>query len=1131
MILLFSLLWELPPLRVDTVKNYVLYRFEGCGYPGRPGVPVLPFQDLHLKPGGKVERIKWEVLEEEYLPGIPPPCVSPDGSTVPYGNYSPPPCSVLGNSHGYLDLRIFPFVLEDGKIKVRKKIKIDFEVRKERIRIKGKRKGGEWIKIGVLEKGVYRLDYEDIEKAGYNPEEVNPKSIRIFSGGARAINMSEVLYDTIFDFLPYTIPYYFHGDTDKIWEEGEYLYFYAEDLEGWGKNEITSSISLYKNPYADTNFYWLTWGHDDIEYPRIYSKPSNPRDFLFPDTVHFEQDSTCPSFSGLRFIWDNIMASPVAVFERKFKLVSPEPEGEIFISLHLETGSQYVLSFYLNDEKLGEDTVSSLSETVPLQFLLPCTNLREENTLRVELHNEGKILYFDYFEVYYTKHGKIEKEGFFRASAGGDVKIEGNGSLVFDVTDPFHALELSGVEYEHGVCFKMKEGRKYYVADGFKEPVGVRGGDPYSLFSGGADWVAITHPSLLNAVYELASWREEHLDTFSSPIVRVVTTEEIYNNFSGGIKDPSAIKRFVIWSQYNWNPSPSFYFLVGSGSFDYRNIFGSSPPSDLVPVHETGTLISENDLLSGNPCWDGWFTDLSGDSRADIPIGRLTASTPSEVMEWIEKLINYELSMGPWRFTAVILADDESEPPSSNTYMSEQISFALPEWMYRIKIYGEMYTWEGPEMNVARENIKRTLSRGCAWVSYMGHGNIEQLAHERLFLRADIGDLTNGAKCPFFYFGTCNAGYFDRPDERSLGDYSVLYPYGGAIASLAPTRATYASQNYSLGLRLAQLFSSKHTFGELCMEALRTSSGSYTYTLFGDPATPIHFHEISSIPAGSTHSGVLRLYGDGDIIVTSLPYDTSLGYIPVVLDGHPLFKGSMKDSISIHLPYGFKDSALVVYWYKGKSEIPVDTQNWYEDGTPPSLKIIYKGKELEDSAYIAPQGEIALVVEDESGVDLRNEKNISLSVGEETHFLAFDFRYEEGSSQKGWVSVPYTAPPGEKLTLWASAKDPAGNVGVIKRTVYVMEEEEFFEVLPYPNPSHGEITFYIRGNVDGMARFSIYTVAGRKIVDAIVSVNNGKGEFHWNGKDKLGRDVANGLYIWRCKAGHHVKFGRVVITR
>ena len=58
--------------------------------------------------------------------------------------------------------------------------------------------------------------------------------------------------------------------------------------------------------------------------------------------------------------------------------------------------------------------------------------------------------------------------------------------------------------------------------------------------------------------------------------VEVVKIQDIYDEFSYGLKDARAIKDFLGYAYNNWNSNghPTYVLLVGDASLDYRDDCG-----------------------------------------------------------------------------------------------------------------------------------------------------------------------------------------------------------------------------------------------------------------------------------------------------------------------------------------------------------------------------------------------------------------------------------------------------------------------------------------------------------------------------------------------------------------------------
>lgn len=136
--------------------------------------------------------------------------------------------------------------------------------------------------------------------------------------------------------------------------------------------------------------------------------------------------------------------------------------------------------------------------------------------------------------------------------------------------------------------------------------------------------IIITHPEFRAYAEKLA---EIHLNN-DGLISLIVTPEQIYNEFSGGIPDIAAIRNFVRMKYLKQNTvaHPLKYLLLfGDGSYENR-----TPPADnpnFIPTYQSE---NSNVMVSSFTSDDfyGLLEDGEGeaDGTEDIGIGRIPVS-------------------------------------------------------------------------------------------------------------------------------------------------------------------------------------------------------------------------------------------------------------------------------------------------------------------------------------------------------------------------------------------------------------------------------------------------------------------------------------------------------------------------
>ena len=173
------------------------------------------------------------------------------------------------------------------------------------------------------------------------------------------------------------------------------------------------------------------------------------------------------------------------------------------------------------------------------------------------------------------------------------------------------------------------------------------------------DMIIVVHSKFLTEAQRLA----DHRKKVSGYKIIVATTDQVYNEFSGGRVDPAAI-RDMARILLGRNPKYRYLLLFGDGSYDYKGLVKDIPAENFVPVYETDESL---DPIDGFPSDDFYGllgpeegVDLKG--ALDIYVGRLPAKTPEEANVLVNKIIHYETSpktLGDWRMRAGYVADDE----------------------------------------------------------------------------------------------------------------------------------------------------------------------------------------------------------------------------------------------------------------------------------------------------------------------------------------------------------------------------------------------------------------------------------------------------------------------------------------
>lgn len=360
------------------------------------------------------------------------------------------------------------------------------------------------------------------------------------------------------------------------------------------------------------------------------------------------------------------------------------------------------------------------------------------------------------------------------------------------------------------------------------------------------DMLIICPPEFKPQAQQLADFRETH----TGLSCYITTPEKIYNEFSSGVQDVTAIRDFV---KYLYDKSggekPELLLLFGDASFDYRNLSGINTTTQLVPTWES----SESLHVINSYCSDDFFVtveDTDFGTMLNSGIGRLPVKTPQEAAAVVDKIIRYEsspASFGNWRTKMVSIADDENGNVHLNYAEAINHLIDTTEAAFNIsKIYLDAFIQDTlPNGNQGYTQVNREITNrinsGVNVISYTGHGLYNALAHEKILTEDDLANWDNQDVFPFLYAASCSVGQFDNPEKYSISEQAVLMEGKGMSAIISASRLTFGNSNLELQ---KAFYSHLLNYPEsplgiaftMTKNASANSVNSAKYILFGDPA-------------------------------------------------------------------------------------------------------------------------------------------------------------------------------------------------------------------------------------------------------------------------------------------------------
>jgi hypothetical protein len=673
------------------------------------------------------------------------------------------------------------------------------------------------VKIYVEEEGIYHLTTSALREVGLDLSGVEPAMAQLTNRGQE-------------------VPLWIAGEGDDLAIE-----FYGTANE---------------SEYSVVNVYWLTIGQATgkmTEERPVSSVDTASFPSSFEATLHREDDSLywpkAPQGAS-RWYWQSLIAPASTAFTFTLHHLADD-DGILRAALLGGTSGpaepDHHILIHLNDHLVADATWDGqemyLVETATSHLL------EGENILVLEAPGDtgakAEVALLDWVEIGYQRGFVAEDDRLQFEGEAGAYRIAGFSQPdvgIFDITDPANAVRLSGYVVEpegdaYAASFSDEApGQRKYLAVSsmaIKEPMRIALADHADLRAADnqADYIVITHPDFRQSLKPLVEWRESR-----GLEVRVVTIEEVYDEFSYGLADPAAIRDFLRYAHQQWaEPAPRYVLLVGDASYDYRDNLKASN-KNLLPTYLVQTY------FVGETASDNWFVDFDDDSSPEMAIGRLPVKSAAEARIVVDKIVSYERNPTPgeWRKRVVFVADDDQSDFEATS--DDLIENNLPPDYQATRIYLSAFT--DPKESTAQ--IIAEFNRGAAIVNYVGHAALNVWAKEGVFSSADIAALRNGSRLPFVVTMTCLDGYFHHPQANCLVEELLLAEGKGALATFAPTSELLPAEQDALVKALFEaLFASDApTLGEAVMQAKRSlSEGGQgyqdlieTYTLLGDPA-------------------------------------------------------------------------------------------------------------------------------------------------------------------------------------------------------------------------------------------------------------------------------------------------------
>ena len=771
---------------------------------------------------------------------------------------------------------------------------------------------GEWYKIAITEPGVYSITYNDLLAMGVNPAAVDPEKIALYGNGGSMLpqNNSTDRPDDLIENAIWVI-----GEEDGVFSQNDKIVFYGEGPHTW----IPSNKGLGKyehvfNIYSDTSYYFLLINKDTngkrIENQSFSSGSGNSQLITtYNERIFHEKDLINVNATGrvwlgetfdtnldqtFYFNTDGLVGNAVimnlAVAGRSTRYNSESRESKPFMNVYLDQE-------YVDTVKFSTNVVLSNNYYIPVTHRIireyALTRASTDNLLSVRLrYDKNGVLspsqtiiyagFLDFIELFFERTldlGRQSQTAFrsLRTQASGTYTFSLSNATrdnhIWDISDPFTPKNVETMSHEEQTAFSVEGGKvsEFIAFRDYKKPhsyykisnQNIRG-------QASPDMIIFTAPGLKLQAERLANFHR----SYNNYKVYVLTTYEVYNEFSSGKCDLSAI-RDLCRHFYNEGENLKYLTLFGLGSHDYKSKLGDAV--NFIPIYQSResfaplTNYASDDYFAFLEDGEGEWLETSSrvnHHSMDIAVGRFPVSNLKEAEICVDKVISYSTNpdfLGRWRSNIAFMAD----AGENNLFLQEaelysnNLDLNSPEYSVH-KLYFARYkkvreSSGDNSVDLTRE-LTRVINEGALIVNYTGHGAPPRLA-KGIVNREKALTWKNKNKLAFFITGTCEFALADKPGIYSLGREIFLFKDYGGVGIFSGTRSAFANSN-NLMVRnvMKNILNPEMSVGEVLRLAKNESFSGIRnrhFTYLGDPALrlniPVNRVRVVSVTDFSGH--------------------------------------------------------------------------------------------------------------------------------------------------------------------------------------------------------------------------------------------------------------------------------------
>ena len=684
----------------------------------------------------------------------------------------------------------------------------------------GQEYANEWInyaqtyyKIPVVEEGIYRLSYSDLQNANFPVDVVDPRNIQMFH---RGVELSVEVT----------------GQGDARFDPVDYIQFYGQGNDGTLDEQLyiepAAQPHQYYNIYSDTSAYFLTWTLDATLGKRIDSFFENNVDNIPPDIYHFNEvllinsEEYATGYTLKNYIqmttfdyaegWSGKQIQEAEQIDYVLSGIENEITSGVkpIVEIQLmgrddwshnaeilvgqNSGSLRVLNTALFDDYTTHTVIQGIE----------WTDISTDGNLTVRIRvlgvdGQNDLLSVNYIKLRYSQSFDMDNESVVHfnlqenVSNKSYVEIQNkpSGVQLWDITNSSEPLKLGYNNIGNDlntIVPNTTTSRRLIASSNVLAAISIAQVNFNNFDPTSYNYIIISHKAMMkaageysNVVTAYADYRASEEGGSYSPLV--LDIDDIYNQFNYG--EYSSLAIYQLMEYLVGEGSPEHLFIIGKGLLinTSANIDGEREYYRRSPE-----LFSMKDYIptAGVPGSDLTFTVglLGVQGEVTVPTGRITSTTPEQIANYLNKVKSHESLPKDdlWRKRILHLSGGKTS--------QEQTRFK--RYVDGFKTVAETHYLGGKITSFKKQtsavdefiNITDEINSGLGLITFYGHSAPNITDIDIGFVSDPVHGYHNKDNYPLILVNGCNAGQIFSSGYL-WGEDWVFTPDKGAIGFIA----------------------------------------------------------------------------------------------------------------------------------------------------------------------------------------------------------------------------------------------------------------------------------------------------------------------------------------------------------